>query len=390
MLVRVPVAARSFRFPMLMGAALVLTLTACGAPSANTPTSSGPSSSPTASGAAQTTADLSSLIAAAKQEGKVAVVTNPGEPFRRTFDAFQQKYGISVELLTGNGGGDLVPQLTAERKAGQYLWDVMPHSSQPILALKQMMAPLQPAMLLPEVLDDSKWLGGFGDGWEDHDKTLAFAYSREATWNSQVNRSVVPESQLSSIDQLWDPQWKGKIAMQDPRELSSGAGTMAAWLALRGEDRVRAFLRDQQPVVTRDRRQLGEWVVRGQYPIGLAVSMPVLLEFQAQGLDISSIKPLDTENPLAAYLSVGGGVLGMFDHTPHPNAAKLFVNWLLSAEGQTVFSRETGYNSRRSDVPVVDQKTAIGPNTKYTIDNGREDFLATVQKVVDVSRELIK
>ena len=51
-------------------------------------------------------------------------------------------------------------------------------------------------------------------------------------------------------------------------------------------------------------------------------------------------------------LNAAVGQVGMFNRAPHPNAAKVYINWLLSKEGQTEFARATGYISARLDVPT--------------------------------------
>ena len=63
--------------------------------------------------------------------------------------------------------------------------------------------------------------------------------------------------------------------------------------------------------------------------------------------------------------------LRLFNKAPHPNAAKVYINWLLSKEGQTVFARANGYVSARLDVPTdhaepwrVPQPGAIKTYTK--------------------------
>src|SRR5207249_89299 len=108
-----------------------------------------------------------------------------------------------------------------------------------------------------------------------------------------VNRDFVPESQLNKLDQLWDPKWKGKVAWQDPRVPSAGALAAATWLQSKGEDKLRAFMRDEQPALTRDFRQLVEWLVRGQYPISVSPDLAVLGDFASQGLNVKNIQPLD-------------------------------------------------------------------------------------------------
>ena len=51
-------------------------------------------------------------------------------------------------------------------------------------------------------------------------------------------------------------------------------------------------------------------------------------------------------------MSPQAGAVALFNRAPHPNAAKVYLNWLLSKEGQTIFARATGYISARLDVPT--------------------------------------
>jgi iron(III) transport system substrate-binding protein len=70
-------------------------------------------------------------------------------------------------------------------------------------------------------------------------------------------------------------------------------------------------------------------------------------------------------------VSPANGALALFNKAPHPNAAKIYINWLLSKEGQTIFARANGYISARLDVPTdhtepwrVPQPGAIKTYTK--------------------------
>src|SRR5438094_1031691 len=315
----------------------LLSLAACG----GTVARPAPSVSVAASG---WQAEWDRTLAAAKAEGKVAVLTSPGDELRRFFDGFKQKYGIGVELLIGNGNADLVPKVDTERKSGLYQWDVMVHSpSMAFSGLKPAGAldPLRQALILPEVLDDSKWFSGFDGGWADRDKTLAYSFVAELDWTAYVNRNMVPEDQLNKLEQLWEPRWKGKIAWQDPRVPSKGSGRAADLMSQKGEDRLRFLLQEQQPVLTNDRRQLAEWIVRGQYPVAITLDWNALGLFAAQGVNFSHVKPLQDDDPAAVGISSSSGAVALLNRAPHPNAAKVLLNWVLSQEGQASYAELT-------------------------------------------------
>jgi iron(III) transport system substrate-binding protein len=385
-------------------AAVALLLAAC-APAAPGPTSApakpaevarpaatAAPAKPAEAPAANWQAEWDQALAAAKQEGKVAVLVPPGDAYRAVTDAFQNRYGIPVEVRPTASQADLIPSLTAERSANQFNWDVLVQNPSMIHSgLKPMGAadPVRPALILPEVLDDSRWIQGFDGGWRDNDKSLAYAFSSQVLWTAYVNRSTTPESQLSRIEQLTEPQWKGKIALEDPRVPSAGAVMMHAWLLAKGEASLRALLANQQMVVTRDRRQLAEWVLRARYPVGMGIVPGGFAVFVAEGVDYTrDVKPLIDEDPAAYALSDGTGAIGLINQAPHPNAAKVFINWLLSQEGQTVYAKATLYNSRRTDVEVVDSAGVVDPNKKY-IQFSSEEVNPTQRTTIEIANEVL-
>ncbi|HLY66733.1 MAG TPA: ABC transporter substrate-binding protein, partial [Chloroflexota bacterium] len=187
--------------------------------------------------------------------------------------------------------------------------------------------------------------------------------------------------------ELLDPKWKGKISLQDPRQ-SAGNAHMSVLLKRFGEDFVRELLAKQAPAITKDARQQLEWTIRNNYPIGIAVDETEVHSMQAQGLPFNVKPVLD-----AASLSTGAGGVNIINRAPHPNAAKVFVNWLLSRDTQAKVASITKSNSRRLDVPPVDPSSAADPahiDDYLPFANQREDFLPYKQQMLKLSNELIK
>jgi len=128
-----------------------------------------------------------------------------------------------------------------------------------------------------------------------------------------------------------------------------------------GEEFLRNLLSKQDVIVTDDNRQQVEWVVRGRYPIAVGFSLTLLIPFEKQGLGKNVVAVEDK-----VIRTVGGsGLICLFEGAPHPNAAKVYVNWLLSQKTQTMLTKNIEHNSRRIDVPPVEQ--AIDPTkmSKY-------------------------
>jgi len=148
-------------------------------------------------------------------------------------------------------------------------------------------------------------------------------------------------------------------------------------------------LGDQQLVATQDRRQLYDWVIRGQYPIAIGTDPGERTRYVSQGVDVSYVKPLLSDERSAFLFDHGSGAVGLFNRAPHPNAAKVLINWLLSQEGQAVYAQRTGYNSRRTDVPPVDPEQAVDPKAPYVELTTEETFGITI-RVTQLSKELLK
>jgi ABC-type Fe3+ transport system substrate-binding protein len=69
-----------------------------------------------------------------------------------------------------------------------------------------------------------------------------------------------------------------------------------------------------------------------------------------QGVPIAIADPRELKE--GTDVSPANGNVALFNRAPNPNAAKIYVNWLLSKEGQTSFARANGYVSARLDVPT--------------------------------------
>ena len=91
-------------------------------------------------------------------------------------------------------------------------------------------------------------------------------------------------------------------------------------------------------------------LARGQYPIALAPSNTLVTEAIRNGLPLAEHDgSLMTEG---TYLSAGNSTVSVFRNAPNPNATKVYLDWLLSREGQTLWSQMQEYPSNRLDVPT--------------------------------------
>lgn len=292
------------------------------------------------------------VVKAAKQEGRVAI-TGPGGPEAR--DAltgpFTKKFGIAVDFI-GGSGRTTAPRVLTERRARQYLWDIyIQGTTTGLTSLIPTGAfdPLEPALILPEVKDPKYWRGGGIEFVDERRQLMVMTPSYRGT--IFVNTNLANPDEFTSYKSLLDPKWKGKILVDDPRKSGPGNATFLFFYLHPelGMDFIKAFAR-QKPIMLKNYRQEVDLVAQGKYPIllgGWELPAEVLMK---KGLPIAIIKPAQLRE--GSDVSPSNGALALYNKAPHPNAAKVYINWLLSKEGQTLFARAMSYISARVDVPT--------------------------------------
>jgi ABC-type Fe3+ transport system substrate-binding protein len=329
------------------------------------------------------------LIGAAQKEGAVDVHGGPGKLYE---DALTQGFvrafpGIKVNYF-GSSGRDTIPRIMREREAGIYNWDVyIGGTTSTVETLKPAGAfqPLMPALVLPEILDDSLWLGGLGGEWMDKERKYVLGFEASVTPVMLVNWDFIVHAELKSYDDLLKSQFAGRIVWDDPRRPGEGVDVAQRFLLNFGADFLKRLFSQQKIIYSSITRQTAEWVVRGTYPIGIGTSFEQVKPFRDQGLG-QSITAFDA--PLAhPGRGAGYGTVAMMDHAPHPNAAKVYVNWLLSKSGQTDWTTTTE-NSRRLDVPRPSPETFPQSGVTY-IDDQAEDNLASRKEAASLAQKYI-
>jgi iron(III) transport system substrate-binding protein len=365
------------------------------APAAPTGAASNPAASPAAAPARPPKAEeqrWQDVVAKARQEGSVSVIVAPGEQYRQGVQGFQTAYpGIELQVK-GEHIRDGLARIIQERDGGIYSQDVMLGAIGAGVFQewipRGVLAPLEPSVVLPDARDDAKWADGFRGGWVDTGGQYVYGFLASASRLVYVNRDFISEQELPNtinLDTLMDPKWRGKIVWDDPRELGPGVNVAAAIMRERNEGYLTRLIQEQEIVASRDPRQIVEWVVRGRYPIGLALNATILDGFQKEGLG-KNVVPVDIKE---INVSVPGfGAVSMFDKAPHPNAATVFVNWLLSREGQDAYTSSTVENSRRLDVSPKAPAYAPTRGEVYT-NLQKEDFAPLRARAAQVSQEAI-
>jgi iron(III) transport system substrate-binding protein len=297
-------------------------------------------------------------------------------------ERFQEDFGVTVEHVAESSSSVWLNAARRARAAGQG-FDVA--LVQPVPALtdgvrEHMWAPLRPLLFRPDVLDDAAWRGGVEGRFLDARGELCFDWEYQVHHAYAINTDLVGEHEIARAQDLLDPKWRGRIVSSDPRV---GDGLLAAAAALKhlGAGALRTLLVDQRPTVTTVGWDggLAEAFARGSHAIARNLRPKPLNVVREKGLG-QNVRYLDLPEvdfvPSTALLYV--------DQAPHPAAARLYANWILSPEGQTLLTEALHTNSARTDVAPY-EADGIGTLGSGYFDPDREaeyGHVAQAQQVV--------
>ena len=266
----------------------------------------------------------------ARKEGRVSFYTTMGaDECRRLIDAFQTKHpAIRVEM-TRLGSEKLLQRILTESRAGSHFFDAVTNSGMEVYLLAKM--GLLANYRTPEFasfMTDSKDPAG---RWVDMYSNL-----RMVGYNSRL----VPKDKIPKrYEDLLEPGWKGQIGF--PEGQFSWFATM---LKIMGEERGRKFFQGlaRQDLNYRGAQvMIAQMISAGEFNGGFTYDTQIL-RFRSRGapIDVAPM-PFVTKNihPLA-----------LAAHAPHSNAGKVFIDYVLSKEGQT-FIKNMGRVISRSDIP---------------------------------------
>ena len=333
--------------------AMALVLAACGADPVATPTSAPtatplPQATPTPDEAAVLQAEWDALIAAAQEEGEVTLVFggSAGRSYRPIAEFFGEKFGLTPVISTGSGSAQ-VNRVLAERTAGRFLVDAIyagATSATTRLIPADAVEPIAELFIHPEVTDQSLWYQGH-HWYGDPQQRYMFAFAAEtAHYNmtGRYNTDLVTPADIEALTSVWDyldPKWKGKLVSMVPIGSGSGGTYYEAYVHPDvGKEWIDAFLSPELGVTwSTDLRFITDGVVNGKFHMAINIG--------GAGSDLDSLATLgapvaavDKEFKEAGGLSGSGSQYNFLVPTnqPHPNAAKLWANWWLSKEGQTL------------------------------------------------------
>lgn len=335
-------------------------------------------------------------LEAARAEGKVVVSIPPNADLRKELErAFEERYpGIDLELVPSRGS-KAVRRIAGEAKSKVRYFDVHIGGTSSMLSglvAPGLVQPFAPLMERPDVKDPSQWWGGHI--YVDGANKFAYSFMGYLSENLYYNSNDVDPKEVVSYNDLLNPKWQGKIGFFDPRTPGPGDSTWTYLWEVMGEPYLRKLVQ-QKLLISRDRRQLAESLVKGKLAITIGMSYYSLSRFVKAGLPLKAL-PIPKEG---TYPTGGTGVIVVLKGNPHPNATGVFVNWLLSKEGQDIFARAMGHVSRRFDVDsswakelgVLGTKDVMSVRDYHKYENQSERKIAEVRMPASkLARELLR
>lgn len=329
-------------------------------------------------------------LAAAKKEGRVNVYIYR---YERLLADFRKDYpGINVVSVTGRGN-ELTNRIIAERRAGKFIADVYSGGTNSLyntLYKGKVLDPLKPALILPEVTDTSKWFGN-EHRYADPEGQYIFSFIGSPS-NAQLsyNTKLVNPAEFKSYWDVTHAKWKGRIVSLDPRDTGLGATMQFYYYSPEvGPEFLRKFFGGMEITYSKNFRQMTDWLAQGKFAICMGCKDS--MRAKNQGLPVDDF---DTNRwKEGSSFSAGGGSLALVNQAPHPNAAKVFINWFLSRKGQMALQKlgdpDDPANSRRIDIPKDDipPENRLQPGVKY-FDVVKPEY-GDMKPIFDLARQIM-
>lgn len=282
---------------------------------------------------------LQKIVEEAKKEGKLLFYTVLSLPESQALiKGFQQKYPFIQPELFRLGAEKMRTKILTEARAGRHLFDVtsMAVVEMGVLQLERVLGAYKASArdAIPAGLKDDE---GF---WTSiYVRQFVLAYDTR-----QVSEKEAPKN----WGNILDPKWKGKIGM-DEQETEWYAALVEYW----GAEKAKKFMRGlaaQNPVLHRGHTLIANLLVAGEFPLAIAYASRIE-EMKSKGAPLDWV---DTMDPIV----VSPSVIALAARAPHPNAARLFIEYVLSREGQTLL-QDNFRVMARSDIAPMARKTDL-------------------------------
>lgn len=318
---------------------------------------------PTAMSWAQANPDPKLIEGAKKESQLVYYTTMTLDQSKQTADRFEKRYPFIKVTLFRTGGGPLLNKIFTESRGGRHDWDVVVGRGEMVLPLMQ--RKLLASYRSPEAGMIDKDLVGKQGTW-----TAYYVNSYVLGWNTKlVKREDVPKS----YEELLNPKWKGGQISLDTEAYGMFEGLKGVW----GTEKTIAYFKKlaaMDPVLKRGNTERVQLTVAGEYPLIVAYNQTIQrLTSKGAPIDWIPLEPVVTQ--------VNPAMIGA--KAPHPNAARLFYDFILSKEGQEMLR---GFQRIPVRKDVDPDPPRLFRGFKYVIENPEDyqDFNATVKQYLEI------
>src|SRR5438309_11042046 len=286
-----------------------------------------------------------SLEDAARQEGKVVVYGSiESETMGVISKAFTQKYGVGVDYWRG-ASNKVMDRTQMEFLSGRPASDVVMTNRGPMQLLKKQ--GIFARYLSPQSAN-------FPAGLKDTENVLSPVYRLALVGILYNTRLVRADAAPKSLEDFLDPTWRGKWVIPDPtqhfttgqwlRNLEKLYG--AEWLPL-----VRR-LAETRPILVESFIPSAQKIIAGEALAGITyLSYVYLYGKDGAPLDYARLPKILAEGHVAAFSA----------RAPHPNAAKLFENFLISREGMEILAGQGEFVTAKGIYPPIKDAAKITP-----------------------------
>src|SRR3989338_10826910 len=306
------------------------------------------------------------VVEGAKKEGEVVWYTTMTlDQSKQVVDAFQKKYPFIKPTLFRTGGGPMLNKIMTEVRGGRHAWDIL-------VGRGEMVLPLMERKLLASYLSaetkaiDSQLVDKEGY-W-----TAYYINTYVLGWNTKmVKKADVP----TSYEELLNPKWKGGQISIDTEAYGMLQGLIGLW----GKEKAVSYfkrLAAMDPVPKRGNTERVQMAVAGEYPLIIAYNQTIQrMTSRGAPIDWVALEP--------AVVQVNPAMVA--SNAPHPNASRLFVDFILSKQGAELL-RSFQRIPVRKDVDPDPARLFRG--YKYVIENP-EDY-AKFDETVKLYLEIFK
>jgi len=264
-------------------------------------------------------------------------------------DAFEKKYGFKVEVFR-TGGEQVIQRFQTELSAGKTVVDLLTASDP--AAFDEMVKKSQLVKFRPE----------------HSDKVPAAAVNPDGFWVAQrLNLTVMAyrndKEDAAQMPKKWgdviDPKYKGKLVHADPAFTAIAQQLVATFAREKGWGFYES-LQKNDVMIVQGHQQLAEILALGERTIAAEAGDADMWDLRRRGVKVTTIYPEEGTFVIPAPTGIVAG-------SPHPNAAKLLAEFMLSDEAQKLFPAE-GFYAARADMPPPDGAPPLGELKLLTID----------------------